>query len=77
MCVFLLQVQLVLLGAESMSANSSMVGRAGCAQVATVAKAQGVPVYACCETCNFSYHSHLSPFFKQNQSGILKFVLSK
>jgi len=52
-----------------MLANSSMIGLAGCAQVATVAKAQGIPVYACCETYNFSYESQLSPFYNQNESG--------
>ncbi|XP_059489431.1 translation initiation factor eIF-2B subunit delta isoform X2 [Neocloeon triangulifer] len=61
------KVQLVLLGADSMTANSSMIGPAGSAQLATVAKAQGVPVYACCETNKFSYQSHLSPFYQQNE----------
>ncbi|XP_065350768.1 translation initiation factor eIF2B subunit delta isoform X2 [Cloeon dipterum] len=61
------KVQLVLLGAESMLANCSMVGPAGSAQIACVANSQGVPVYACCETSKFSYDSHQGSFFKQNE----------
>ncbi|CAB3363375.1 Hypothetical predicted protein [Cloeon dipterum] len=61
------RVQLVLLGAESMLANCSMVGPAGSAQIACVANSQGVPVYACCETSKFSYDSHQGSFFKQNE----------
>lgn len=44
----------VLLGAHALLANGYVMGRAGSAQIALVAKHFNVPVLVCCETYKFT-----------------------
>lgn len=47
------EVTTVLLGAHALLANGNVMSRSGCSMVAMVAKANNVPVLACCETYKF------------------------
>ncbi|XP_047145211.1 translation initiation factor eIF2B subunit delta isoform X1 [Hydra vulgaris] len=47
------EVTSVFIGAHALLANGNVMGSAGCAMVCMVAKANNVPVLACCETYKF------------------------
>ena len=48
------QVTAVFLGADTVAANGDVVNKVGTHGIALIAKAFGVPVYFCAETCKFS-----------------------
>src|SRR3989304_8311282 len=47
-------VDLVLVGADSVLADGSLVNKVGTGNIAELAKARGIPVFVICETAKFS-----------------------
>jgi len=60
---FMDQVDIVLVGADTITADGKLINKIGTAQIALSAKDAGVPIYTCAETYKFSPESLYDPSY--------------